>query len=150
MRLSKFTDYSLRVCLYLGAHAGRRVPISEITRAHDLSHSNLMKVVTQLVDGGFLQSTRGRSGGVELARPAQETSVGAIVRYMEGDAAMVDCRTCILFRKCGLVPALHRAKLAFYAELEDISLADAMTAHPATLGILENAAATESDSVFAR
>ncbi|MFW2544290.1 RrF2 family transcriptional regulator [Primorskyibacter sp. 2E107] len=141
MRLSKFTDYSLRVCLYLGAHGGRRVSIAEIARAHGLSQSNLMKVVTQLVDGGFVKSTRGRSGGIELASPPRAITVGAIARYMEGDSAMVDCATCILHGKCGLVPALKRAKMAFYGYLEQISLADALAANPATLGILQDAAA---------
>lgn len=137
MHLSKFTDYALRVCLYLGAHQQRLVPISEIARAHDLSQSNLMKVVNQLVDGGFLKSTRGRSGGVQLANPAANIRVGDVVRHMEGDGGMVDCSTCILRGACGLVGVLRQAKSEFYQYLNGYSLADAVLAHPKTLGILQ-------------
>ncbi|MCR8549321.1 Rrf2 family transcriptional regulator [Salipiger sp. P9] len=140
MHLSKFTDYALRVCLYLGAHQDRLVPISEIARAHRLSQSNLMKVVHQLVDGGFLKSTRGRSGGIALARPAAEIRVGEVTRYMEGDAQMVDCSTCILRGACGLVGGLKEAKDAFYQNLDRFSLADSVLAHPRTLNILQSAA----------
>ncbi|MFD1343293.1 RrF2 family transcriptional regulator [Litorisediminicola beolgyonensis] len=136
MNLSKFTDYALRVCLYLGAHQDRVVPISEITRAHGVSQSNLMKVVTQLVDGGFLKSTRGRSGGVRLARPAAEIRIGQIARFMEGDDPLVDCSSCILAGACGLVRGLKEAKDAFHQSLDRLSLADSVLAHPRTLSIL--------------
>lgn len=136
MRLSRFSDYALRACLYLGAHEGRVVPISEIVRAHGLSQNNLMKVVTMLVEGGILRSVRGRNGGVALARPAAEIRVGEIVRLMEGDAAMVDCSTCLLRGQCGLVRALKEAKDAFYAALDRHDLAEALRARPGTLALL--------------
>lgn len=136
MRLSRFSDYALRACLYLGAHEGRVAPISEIVRAHDLSQSNLMKVVNMLVEGGILRSVRGRSGGVTLARPASQIRMGEIVRLMEGDAAMVDCSTCLLRGNCGLVRALKEAKNAFYASLDRHDLAEALRAHPSTLALL--------------
>ncbi|MAU47655.1 MAG: DNA-binding transcriptional regulator [Yangia sp.] len=145
MHLSKFTDYALRVCLYLGAHQDRVVPISEITRAHGLSQSNLMKVVQQLVEGGFLKSTRGRSGGVTLARPAAEIRVGEVARFMEGDSGLVDCSTCILIGACGLVRGLNEAKSAFYQSLDRSSLADAVLAHPRTLSVLQGSAKADAD-----
>lgn len=139
MRLSKFTDYAVRVCLYLSAHRDRTVPIAEIAQAHNVSHSNLMKVVNQLVDGGFLSSTRGRTGGVQLARDPAEVRAGEVVRHMEGEGAMVDCASCILLGSCGLVKVLRDAKSAFYAHLDQVTLADAVAAHPRTLDILLNA-----------
>ncbi|MCA0847249.1 RrF2 family transcriptional regulator [Salipiger thiooxidans] len=145
MHLSKFTDYALRVCLYLGAHQDRVVPISEITRAHGLSQSNLMKVVQQLVEGGFLKSTRGRSGGVTLARPAAEIRVGELARFMEGDSRLVDCSTCILIGACGLVRGMNEAKNAFYQSLDRSSLADAVLAHPRTLSVLQGSAKADAD-----
>lgn len=145
MHLSKFTDYALRVCLYLGAHQDRVVPISEITRAHGLSQSNLMKVVQQLVEGSFLKSTRGRSGGVTLARPAAEIRVGEVARFMEGDSGLVDCSTCILIGACGLVRGLNEAKSAFYQSLDRSSLADAVLAHPRTLSVLQGSAKADAD-----
>ncbi|WP_353473997.1 Rrf2 family transcriptional regulator [Salipiger sp. H15] len=143
MHLSKFTDYALRVCLYLGAQQDRLVSISEIAQAHALSHGNLMKVVKNLVDGGFLKTTRGRSGGVELARTAAEIRIGEIARFMEGDTSMVDCSSCILKGACGLTRALREAKLAFYAQLDQYNLADALTAHPRTLSLLLGAVPSE-------
>ncbi|MGR3367721.1 MAG: RrF2 family transcriptional regulator [Sagittula sp.] len=139
MHFSKFTDYALRVCLYLGVHDGRVVPISEIARAHNLSQNNLMKVVNMLVEGSYLKSTRGRSGGVQLARPADEIRVGDVARYMEGDANMVDCSTCILLGSCGLVGALAEAKILFYQTLNRNSIADAIAGHPRTRAILMEA-----------
>ena len=150
MHLSKFTDYALRVCLYLSAHDGRLAPISEIARAHEVSHSNLMKVVNRLVEGGLLQSVRGRSGGVRLARPATEIRVGAVARYMEGDEALVDCASCILRGNCGLVPGLAQAKNAFYDSLDRFSLADAVNAHPRTVPILEAAAQAQGRGAAAK
>ena len=140
MHLTKFTDYALRISLYLAAHPERLVPIAEMARGHDLSHSNLMKVVTRLVEGGFVDSVRGRNGGVHLAKPAAEIRVGDMVRYMEGDAKLVDCEHCILQHACGLVSVLAKARIAFYKELNTATLADAVTAHPETQGILERAA----------
>ncbi|MCA8881297.1 MAG: Rrf2 family transcriptional regulator [Rhodobacteraceae bacterium] len=150
MHLSKFTDYALRVCLYLGAHQERRVPISEIAQAHRLSQSNLMKVVNQLVDGGFLKSTRGRTGGVQLARPAAELRVGEVVRYIEGDTNLVDCSSCILVGACGLVRALKGAKEAFYQSLDQFSVADAVLAHPRSLSILQGSVPAPADLSEAR
>ena len=139
MNLAKFTDYALRVCLYLAAREERIVPISELARAHRLPQSSLMKVVNQLVEGGFLTSTRGRSGGVRLSQPATATGVGVIVRHMEGDAQLVDCTTCILRGSCGLVGALRHAKETFYQMLDQTTLADALAGHPRTLAILLDA-----------
>lgn len=136
MRLSKFTDYAVRICLYLTAHEQRLVSISEIAQAHQLSQSNLMKVVQQLVEGGYLRSVRGRLGGVQVARPASEIRVGEVIRYMEGDTQLVDCKSCILQGSCGLVRVLHEAKLAFYDSLDRFTFADALTAHPRTLNTL--------------
>lgn len=149
MHLSKFTDYALRVCLYLGAHQDRLVPISEITQAHGLSQSNLMKVVSQLVDGGFLNSTRGRSGGVRLSRPASEIHIGEIVRHMEGDGKIVDCSTCLLQGACGLVRTLREAKEAFYQSLDRVSLADSVLSNPKTLPLLQGAVHRGSRKVAA-
>lgn len=136
MRLSRFTDYALRACLYLAANDDRLVPISEITKAHGLSHANLMKVVQRLVEGGILESTRGRRGGVTLARPAEDIATGEVVRVMEGDMFLVDCAGCLLEANCGLVRTLAMARRAFYATLDAVSLRDAVGAHPRTLELL--------------
>jgi Rrf2 family nitric oxide-sensitive transcriptional repressor len=140
MRLSRFSDYALRACLYLSAHGDRLVPIAEIARSHDLSQSNLMKVVNLLVDGGVLSSTRGRHGGVTLAKAPQDIYLGDVVRLMEGNGRLVDCSECLLDRSCGLVKVLHQATEVFYAALNTYDLSSALTAHPRTLELLLAAA----------
>ncbi|WP_108258718.1 RrF2 family transcriptional regulator [Mangrovicoccus ximenensis] len=144
MRLSKFTDYAIRICLYLGAHQDRIVTVAEMARAHGLSKNNLMKVALQLVEGGFLESTRGRAGGVRLARPAPEIRLGQVVRHMEGDGGLVDCGGCLLTGACGLPGPFAEAQAAFYAALDRLSLADALLSHPGSLGLLQRAAAHDS------
>src|SRR3546814_19351384 len=84
MRLTRYTDYAMRVLLYVGAQDDARLsPISEISRAYGVSQNHLMKVVNDLVNAGYLESVRGRFGGVRLARPAAEIKVGAVVRQTE-------------------------------------------------------------------
>ncbi|WP_172331397.1 Rrf2 family transcriptional regulator [Mangrovicoccus sp. HB161399] len=144
MRLSKFTDYAVRICLYLAAHQDRIVPIAEMARAHDLSKNNLMKVAQQLIEGGFLESLRGRAGGVRLARPASGIRLGQVVRHMEGDCTIVDCGGCLLTGSCGLLEPFAEAQLSFYRSLDRLSLADALLMHPRTLGVLQRAAANDS------
>lgn len=136
MRLSKFSDYALRVALYLAAHPERLVPIGEIARAHGLSQSNLMKVVYILVDGDILQSVRGRHGGVRLARAPEHISVGEIIGRLEHHDEIVDCRGCILERSCTISCMLSEARAAFYASLSRHSLADVMAADPQIREIL--------------
>lgn len=143
MKLSKFSDYALRVSLYLAASNDRLVSISEIVSAYDLSKNNLMKVVNVLVDGGILESVRGRNGGVRLARPAEKIGVGEVVRIMEGDTGLVDCTGCLLASGCGLVRILRDGKRAFYKALNDYSLADAVTLNPRSLAVLQSAAQAE-------
>ncbi|MBN8293062.1 Rrf2 family transcriptional regulator [Rhodobacter sp. NTK016B] len=146
MKLSKFTDYALRTALYLAAHEDRLVSISEISAAHGIPQSSVMKVVNQLVDGGFLSSTRGRLGGVRLSRPASEQRVGDIARYMEGDTPMVDCSSCLLRGSCGLVRGLYEAQNAYYDSLNRFTVAEAVRADPRTMGILLGAAAKKGES----
>ncbi|MCA0043305.1 RrF2 family transcriptional regulator [Celeribacter litoreus] len=136
VHLSKFSDYAIRVCLHLTAHTGKRVSIAEIAKLQGLSHANLMKVVNQLVDAGFLKSTRGRSGGVELAQPADHIRIGEVVRHMEGEGALVDCRTCVIRGSCGLPSVLQTAKRVFFEHLDQFTLADAIAAHPRTRDVL--------------
>ncbi|WP_298497675.1 Rrf2 family transcriptional regulator [uncultured Maritimibacter sp.] len=136
MHLSKFTDYAIRVCLYLGVRQGDTVKISEIAQAYSLSQSNLMKVVNRLVDGGYLRSQRGRSGGVTLAFAPQDIRMGEVARFMEGETAVVDCACCLLCGSCGLTRALREAQIAFYTHLDQWTVADALNAHPRTLGLL--------------
>ena len=136
MRLTRYTDYAMRVLLYVGAQDQARLsPISEIARAYGISQNHLMKVVNDLVNAGYLESVRGRFGGIRLARPAAEINVGAVVRHTEEGFDLVDCGSCIIAPACGLTGALAEALAAFMTVLDGYSLAD-LLAKRANLAVL--------------
>ena len=129
MRLSTFTDYSLRVLIYLAQAPERRTTIAEIARAFCVSEHPLVKVVHFLGREGLLVNTRGRRGGVRLARAPDEINVAAAVRLAERGDLPAECfhaesNTCLLAGGCRLQEVLHDALGAFYATLGRYSLAD--------------------------
>ncbi|HWJ70315.1 MAG TPA: Rrf2 family transcriptional regulator [Sphingobium sp.] len=126
MRLTRYTDYAMRVLLYLAARPRQQCSIAEITRAYGVSQSHLMKVVNDLVNAGYLISARGRSGGIRLARDPRAISVGAVVRHTEDGFELVDCVDCVIAPACGLSGALDEALAAFLAVLDGYSLHDLM------------------------
>ena len=136
MRLTRYTDYAMRVLLYVGAQDKERLSqISEISRTYGISQNHLMKVVNDLVNAGYLESVRGRFGGIRLARPAAEINVGAVVRHTEEGFDLVDCGSCIIAPACGLTGALAEALTAFLKVLDGYSLAD-LSAQRANLSAL--------------
>ncbi|HRL06450.1 MAG TPA: Rrf2 family transcriptional regulator, partial [Brevundimonas diminuta] len=122
MRLTRYTDYAMRVLLYLGARQDRLCSIAEIAQAYGISQNHLMKVVSDLVSAGYLVSVRGRFGGVRLARPPDQINVGAVVRHTEDGFDLVDCGSCIIAPACGLTGALHQALAAFMKVLDGYTL----------------------------
>lgn len=126
MRLTRYTDYAVRVLLYLGRKPGQLSPISEIAGAYGISQNHLMKVVNDLVNAGYLESLRGRNGGVRLARPPAEINIGALVRHTEDDFDLVECGSCLIAPACGLTSVLDEALLAFLKVLDGYSLADVL------------------------
>ncbi|MCJ8158640.1 Rrf2 family transcriptional regulator [Sphingomonas sp. LaA6.9] len=124
MRLTRYTDYAMRVLLYLGARPEQLCSIAEISRAYGISQNHLMKVVNDLVNAGYVTSVRGRFGGVRLGRPAMDINVGAVVRHTEDGFDLVDCGSCIIAPACGLTGALREALAAFMAVLDGYSLDD--------------------------
>lgn len=125
MRLTRYTDYAMRVLLYLGAQpADRLSPIAEIARSYDISQNHLMKVVNDLVNAGYLEGVRGRFGGVRLARSAAEINIGEVIRHTEEGFDLADCGHCLIAPACGLTGALNKALAAFMAVLDTYTLAD--------------------------
>ena len=131
MRLTHWTDYTLRVLMYCAACEGRATPvtISEIALAHDISRSHLTKIVMDLSASGFLATTRGRGGGLRLLRPAAEIVLGDVVRLTESDFTMVECfdpaaNQCRLSAHCGLKGVLYAALKAYLDVLDGVTLAD--------------------------
>lgn len=126
MRLTRFTDFAVRVMLYLATHEGRLCSIGEIAQVHGISQNHLMKVVSDLAAAGFVQSLRGRSGGIRLARPAAEINAGALVRHTEGRVDLVGCGECILALSCGMACVFREAVEHFFLTLDRYSLAEVM------------------------
>ena len=124
MRLTLHTDYALRVLIYAGMHADRLCSVSEIANAYGVSRNHLVKVVHGLGRAGFLESARGRSGGIRLARPAAEIRVGDVVRHAEDGFDLVDCGTCRITGACRLPGMLGEALAAFVGVLDRYTLAD--------------------------
>jgi len=126
MRLTRYTDFALRVLLFLGRDPGRLASIPEVSRAYGVSQSHLMKVVSDLVGAGYVESVRGRSGGIRLARPASEITIGALVRHTEADLDLLECASCLIAPACGLTGMFDEALAAFLTVLDGYSLADAL------------------------
>lgn len=126
MRLTRYTDFAMRVLLYLGRQPERLSSIAEIARAYAISQNHLMKVVNDLVNAGYLESVRGRHGGIRLARPPSEINVGALIRHTEDSFDLVDCGSCLIAPACGLSSVLDEALLAFLRVLDGYSLADVL------------------------
>jgi Rrf2 family transcriptional regulator, nitric oxide-sensitive transcriptional repressor len=129
MRLTHFTDYSLRVLMYLAAAPRGHATIAEIAAAFAISESHLTKVVHNLGKKGLLSNMRGRGGGIELACPTAQINIGAVVRAAEADTALVECfvpRTnhCVITPVCRLRGVLTEALEALYATLDKYTLED--------------------------
>lgn len=127
MRLTRHTDYALRILLQAAVEPEQRLSIAAVASAQAISRNHAMKVVNELANGGLLATVRGRGGGFMLARPAAEITIGEVVRLMEPDIRPADCENCMLGRNCGLVPILGDAMRAFLDELDRRTLAEAVT-----------------------
>ena len=129
MRLTDYTDYSLRTLMYLGMNRENLVTIQDIADAYGISKSHLMKVVHQLGLAGLVETIRGRSGGLRLGKEPEEINIGDVVRGTEPDFMMVECfsrdlNECILSPSCELQDVLRRATIAYLDVLGGVTLAD--------------------------
>jgi Rrf2 family transcriptional regulator, nitric oxide-sensitive transcriptional repressor len=129
MRLTVFSDYTLRVLMYLALDPTRRATIPEIAAAYGISENHLMKVVHQLGRAGVVHSTRGKGGGIRLARAPEAIRLGEMVRLTEGEAPIVECFSgdsngCRITSSCSLKGILVDAFDALYESLDQHTLAD--------------------------
>ena len=124
MKLTRYTDYALRVLMHLAARPERLSSIAEIARIYRISQNHLMKVVHDLGKAGYVSAVRGRSGGLRLGRPAEEINIGEVVRHTEDGFDLVDCGSCVIAPACGLTGVLGEALRAFMAVLDGYTLAD--------------------------
>jgi Rrf2 family nitric oxide-sensitive transcriptional repressor len=129
MRLNTFTDYCLRALMYAGAKGEDLSTIDEIAAAYGISRNHLMKVVLRLGQLGYLETVRGKGGGVRLARPPDAINLGKLVRETEQDLALVECfqgraQGCVVEPACVLKRVLGEALGAFLKALDGYTLAD--------------------------
>ncbi len=124
MRLTRYTDYAMRVLLRLGAEPDEVCSIAEIARSYGISQNHLMKVAHDLGKAGYIESVRGRSGGIRLARPADKINVGDVVRQTEQGFELAECGTCVIAPACRLTGVLDEALAAFMAVLDRYTVAD--------------------------
>ena len=129
MRLTLHTDHALRMLMLLAIEPNELHTIEEIARRYDISRNHLMKITLTLVQTGFIDSLRGRGGGLRLARAAESINLGAIVRATEDNFALVECfdrehNSCLITSACGLRGPLEEALQAFLTVLDRYSLDD--------------------------
>jgi Rrf2 family transcriptional regulator, nitric oxide-sensitive transcriptional repressor len=134
MRLSEYTDYTLRVLMYCAAHRDRLVTIGELAEQHGLSKNHLMKVVNHLARKGLLETTRGHGGGLRLLAEPETIRIGDVVRATETDFRLVECfdattNACTLTPSCRLKHLFDDALAGYFKALDGATLAD-MTQGP--------------------
>lgn len=129
MQLTRLTDYGLRVLLFVGRQHDRVCTRREIARYHGISQEHLRKVVHKLAILGYVNTSRGRNGGIVLGRDPAAIRIGDVVVGLESDLSIVDCQAlgCVLQRGCSLKSALNQARRAFIAALNEVTLADLLS-----------------------
>ncbi|MCL7999164.1 iron-responsive transcriptional regulator RirA [Brucella sp. 21LCYQ03] len=152
MRLTRQTNYAIRMLMYCAANDGKLSRVPEIARAYGVSELFLFKILQPLVEHKLVETVRGRNGGVRLGRAAKDISLFDVVRVTEENFAMAECfendaSECPLVDSCGLNSALREALNAFFGVLMKYSIADLVKARPnvrALLGLDEDLEATQS------
>ena len=141
MRLTLYSDYSLRLLMYAAIRHGELVTIQDVADAYGISKNHLMKVAFELGRKGYLETVRGRGGGLRLARSPDKIGLGEVVRATEEDFTMVECfdvkaNACVLSGPCRLRGALSRALKAYFEVLDEYTVADLASPRPALAKIL--------------
>jgi Rrf2 family nitric oxide-sensitive transcriptional repressor len=141
MRLTVYSDYSLRLLMYAALRPGELVTVQQVADAYGISRNHLMKVAFELGRHGFLETVRGRKGGLRLARAPAQIRLGDVVRRTEDDFNLVECFShetdrCAVSGVCRLRGALSRALKAYLATLDEYTLADLTRNHASLARIL--------------
>ncbi|GJL66328.1 MAG: HTH-type transcriptional regulator NsrR [Nitrospirales bacterium] len=125
MQLTRFSDYALRVLMHVASQDEEKLSsVAEVADVYGISRNHLMKVVQELGHAGFLETIRGRNGGLRLGRPAGEIRVGEVLRHTEHSFQLVDCGDCLVSPACTLPKMFDEATRAFLAVLDKYTLED--------------------------
>ncbi|MEA1942443.1 MAG: Rrf2 family transcriptional regulator [Pseudomonadota bacterium] len=141
MRLTNFTNYALRMLQYAAIRGDKISRVPDIAMVHRASVHHMIKVASLLGREGYLETIRGRSGGVRLARPPEDITVGEVVRITEAPLELAECfnpetNTCPLIGACNLSRTWHRALEAFLDVLDNVTIADIASNRGELLGRL--------------
>ncbi len=142
MQLTVYTDYSLRVLIYLGMRPQQQATITEIAESYGISRNHLVKVVHNLSNMGYINTSRGRGGGMILAFTPKEINIGEVVQKTEPNFVLVECfdkenNTCPIAPGCALIKALKAAKSSFLDVLNQYTLADVVANADQLAGLLK-------------
>lgn len=142
MQLTSYTDYAFRTLIALACVAPEKLTVGEISDSYGISLNHLLKVVQKLAELGYVETTRGKSGGVRLLAEPSSLTLGAIVRGMEPELGVVPClrtdqRPCVIAPACKLKSILHEATNQFLRTLDEQTLADITTAKPRIARLLK-------------
>ena len=134
MRLTRQTNYAIRILMYCAANSGKLSQVPEIANSYNLSEAFLFKILKPIIKHGFVLSVRGRNGGIQLAKPAGQIKLSEVVKITEDSFAMADCfeadgTDCPLVNHCGLNRALNEALNAFFAVLDQYTIEDLINHH---------------------
>ncbi len=128
MHITRYTDYSLRVLIYLSINQHRLSTINEIAQSYDISKNHLMKIVQQLNLKGYIKATRGKHGGVRINHQPSEINIGELVRQFEDKSKLVECfgsgNECVITPSCQLKQVFFKAQESFFKTLDEYTLAD--------------------------
>lgn len=128
MHITRYTDYSLRVLIYLAINQEKISTISDIATSYDISKNHLMKIVQQLNQRGYVLATRGKNGGLKLNQPAADINIGSLVREIEDKNKLVECfgedNKCVITPSCQLKQVFAEAQDNFFKTLDAYTLQD--------------------------
>lgn len=135
MRLTSFTDYAVRVLMYVAKKDGELASIREVSEVYEISSNHLMKVVHLLGKGDYLDTVRGKNGGFRLGKEPKDINIGALIRYTEDDLSIVECLgkkvgRCALIEECNFSDVMADALAAFLGVADKVTLADLMKEKP--------------------
>ena len=142
MRLTQYSNFTLRTLQFLALHEPEIVTVDQVARAHGISRAHLVKVAYDLSQRGYVETQRGRNGGMRLARSAELITVGEILRWTEAPLELVECfnpqtNTCPLQGHCHLSRGIQLALRAFFVVLDDLTIADIIANRSTLLGLLD-------------
>lgn len=142
LRLTQYSNFALRTLQFLALRAPEIASVDDVAQAHKISKAHLMKVAYELGQRGYVETIRGRNGGMRLSRRAEEITVGEIIRWTEAPLELVECfnpetNTCPLQGHCHLSRGIQRALRAFLSVLDDLTIADIIVNRGELMGLFE-------------